>query len=76
MHREVINTAGKEGNQLSRARYLALLPPTPVTRIHPTSVSLPVFIIGKARSSVRIEQAEEKCLEAISFLLASTLKLG
>ena len=75
MHREVINTVGKEGNQLSRERYLELLPPTPVTCIHPTSVSLPVFITCKARSSVRIAQADKKCLEAISFFLASALVL-
>jgi len=66
---------GKEGNQFGRERCLELLPPTPVTGITPTSVSLLVFIICKARSSVRIAQADEKCLEAISFLLASPLML-
>lgn len=76
MHRKVINTVGKESNQLSSECYLELLPtPPPITRTHPMSVSLTVFIICKARNSVRVAQANETCLEAISFLLISALML-
>lgn len=45
MQREVINTVGKEGDQLGRERYPELLPPDPAADTQPMPVSLPVFII-------------------------------
>lgn len=50
MHREVINTGRKP---IKQRVLLELLPPTPVIHVHPTSVSLPILIICKARSYVR-----------------------